>query len=72
MYYCHHASPHFRRIHGVQVAVSIETGEILDGRLPRRARSLVSEWTAAHRGDLQNVWELAREAQPLPAVAGLE
>ena len=73
MYYRDHAPPHFHAIYGeFEATVSIETGDILDGRLPRRTRSLVSEWTTAHRGDLQTVWELARENQPLPAVAGLE
>lgn len=73
MYYRDHAPPHFHAIYGeFEATVSIETGEILDGRMPRRARSLVSDWLEAHRGDLQTVWELARDNQPLPAVPGLE
>jgi len=52
--------------------VSIETAEVLEGRLPRRARSLVLEWAAAHRDEWQHIWELARANQPLPAIAGLE
>ena len=51
---------------------TLETGDLLEGRLPRRARSLVSEWAAAHQDELQNVWELARDSQPLPAIEGLE
>lgn len=73
MYYRDHAPPHFHAIYGeFEATVSIETGEVLDGRLPRRARSLVSEWAATHQDELQNIWELARDSQPLPAVAGLE
>jgi Domain of unknown function (DUF4160) len=52
--------------------VSIETGDLLEGRLRRRARSLVSEWAATHQDELRNVWELARDSQPLPAIEGLE
>jgi hypothetical protein len=55
-----------------EATVSTGTGEVLDGRLPRRARSLVAEWAATHQDELQNIWELARDSQPLPAVAGLE
>ena len=73
MYYRDHAPPHFHAIYGeFEATVSIETGGLLEGRLPRRARSLVSEWAAAHQDGLQNVWELARDSQPLPAIEGLE
>ena len=73
MYYRDHAPPHFHAIYGeFEATVSIETGDLLEGRLPRRARSLVSEWAAAHQDELQNVWELARDSQPLPAIEGLE
>jgi hypothetical protein len=73
MYYRDHAPPHFHAIYGeFEATVSIETGDLLEGRMPRRARSLVSEWAAAHQDELQNVWELARDSQPLPAIEGLE
>jgi hypothetical protein len=73
MFYRDHAPPHFHAIYGeFEATVSIETGDLLEGRLPRRARSLVSEWAAAHQDELQNVWELARDGQPLPAIERLE
>lgn len=73
MYYRDHAPPHFHAIYGESdAAVAIETGEVLDGRLPRRARALVSEWAAAHRDELRHAWDLARASQPLPVIAGLE
>ncbi len=73
MYYRDHAPPHFHAIYGEHEAtVSIETVEILEGSLPRRAGSLVSDWAVAHRDELMQVWDLARAAQPLPAIAGLE
>jgi Domain of unknown function (DUF4160) len=73
MYYRDHAPPHFHAFYGeFEATVSIETGEVLEGRLPRRARSLVSEWAATHQVELQNSWELARDGQPLPAIEGLE
>ncbi len=73
MYYRDHAPPHFHAIYGESEAtMAIETGEVLEGRLPRRARTLVSEWAEAHRDELQRCWELARASQPLPTIAGLE
>jgi Domain of unknown function (DUF4160) len=73
MYYRDHAPPHFHAIYGESEAtVSITTAEVLEGRLPRRAHLLVSEWAAAHRDELTHLWELARASQPLPEIAGLE
>ncbi len=73
MYYRDHAPPHFHAIYGdFEAAMAIETAEVLEGRLPPRARSLVSEWATAHRDELRRAWELARASQPLPAIPGLE
>ena len=73
MYYRDHAPPHFHAIYGdYEATVAIESGEVVDGRLPRRARTLVSDWAAAHREELRITWELARASQPLPTIAGLE
>lgn len=73
MYYRDHAPPHFHAIYGESEAmVSIDTAELLEGWLPRRAEALVLEWAEFHRDELQHVWELARASQPLPAIPGLD
>jgi hypothetical protein len=73
MYYRDHAPPHFHAFYGeYEATIAIETGEVLEGQLPRRARKLVAEWAPAHRDELQNSWDLARAGQPLPTIAGLE
>ncbi len=73
MYYRDHAPPHFHAIYGeYEATVAIQTADVLEGRLPRRARTLVSEWAAAHRGELEHSWELARDSRPLPTIEGLE
>jgi hypothetical protein len=73
MYYRDHVPPHFHAIYGeYEATVAIETAELLEGRLPRRARTLVSEWAGAHRDELEHCWELARASQPLTAIEGLE
>jgi hypothetical protein len=35
---------------------SIETLELLDGRLPPRVAALVAEWAALHRAELRLNW----------------
>jgi hypothetical protein len=73
LYYRDHVPPHFHAIYGeFDAAVAIDTGAVLEGQLPRRARALVSEWTATHQGELRHTWDLARANQPLPTLAGLE
>jgi hypothetical protein len=52
MDYRDHAPPHFHAIYGEHEAtVAIETAEALEGKLPRRARAIVSEWAEAHRDE---------------------
>ena len=73
LYYRDHAPPHFHAIYGEHEAViDIGTGAVQQGRLPRRAQSLVAEWTTVHREELLHNWELARAGRPLNAIAPLE
>jgi hypothetical protein len=49
MYYRDHTPPHFHAIYGeYEATVAIETAAVLDGQIPRRARTLVSEWATSH------------------------
>ena len=73
MYNRDQAPPHFHAIYGeYEATVAIETAEVLEGQLPRRARTLVSEWAVAHRDEAEHSWALARASQPLPTIEGLE
>lgn len=73
MYYSDHAPPHFHAIYGEQEAViEIETGFVRQGKLPRRALSLVSDWLKSNRDVLQRNWSLARAGQPLVVIPPLE
>lgn len=72
MYYRDHAPPHFHAIYGEHEAVfQIETGMVLGGWLPRRARRLVASWLVTHRDDLLEDWDLAVANQPLRPVPPL-
>ena len=73
MYYRDHAPPHFHAIYAeYEAEVEIATATILEGQLPRKARSLVTEWAEAHRQELQRNWDLARTGQPLEPIEPLE
>jgi len=51
--------------------ISIETGDVLDGRLPPRATRLVDEWAGLHRDALAANWERAQELRPLERIEPL-
>jgi hypothetical protein len=56
MYFLDHPPPHFEAAYGEhQANVSIETGELIEGRLPRTAARLVKQWTLARR---LNCWRI--------------
>ena len=73
MYYNDHAPPHFHaRYSGYDVAIAIDTGEVLDGSFPPRALGLVQEWRARNRVELAEDWKLACEHKALKGIAPLE
>jgi hypothetical protein len=52
--------------------LTIETLEIIQGRLPQRVLGLVLEWAVIHRNELREDWERARTKQPLESISPLE
>ena len=69
MYYREHGVPHFHATYaGGTIVVSIDTGEVLAGKLPRRALGLVQEWAQLHRQELRRNWTRAREDAPLERI----
>ena len=73
IFYREHGRPHFHAVYGESEAViDIETGQLISGKLPNRALSLVAEWQADHKAELKENWELARQHRPLKKIAPLE
>jgi hypothetical protein len=73
MYFREHAPPHFHAIYGEEdVSIRIDTLEVLEGRLGRRALSLVLDWAEIHRAELLANWNAAQEHRPLKDIAPLE
>jgi len=72
MFFNDHVPPHFHAYYGSDEAtINIETGEIIDGELSKRALRLVRQWAKAHRSELRANWELARRPAPLNQIAPL-
>ena len=68
----HKGRPHFHARYGSdEASVDIETLELIAGRLPVRARRLVTEWGWARQSQLRDDWERARRKQPLMPIEPL-
>lgn len=52
--------------------IDIETLQVREGRLPRRALNLVLEWAGEHKVQLMENWRLAEEHRPLNRIPPLE
>ena len=64
MFYGDHAPPHFHAVYqGEEVQVNIESLEVMNGAMRRRALVLVLEWAALHRDELRLAWEQASHNQ---------
>ena len=68
MFYNEHNPPHFHAYYNeFKAEISIETLEIIAGKLPNRVYKLVIEWAIDHKDELKTDWELLRnDTVPLP------
>lgn len=72
MYYNDHPPPHFHAIYGdYEARIGINSFEVSEGKLPRRALALVLEWAALHRDELQENWNRARKGLRLKHIKPL-
>jgi hypothetical protein len=73
MFFLEHPPPHFSASYsGDEANVSIETGEVVEGHLPRNAARIVKQWALAHQSELEDNWRRARAKTPLAKIAGLD
>ncbi len=73
MYFDDHPPPHFHAIYGNEEAqISIEPISVLNGRLPRRALSMVFEWAALNQLELMNNWRRLQENQATERIEPLD
>lgn len=64
MYYDEHNPPHFHARYGNDEGViQVDTTQMVEGFLPRRALNLVLDWAELHRLELIDNWERMRNEQ---------
>lgn len=68
----HHA-PHFHVEYAEFTAViAIDSGEVLEGELPRNKMRLVQAWLEIHRDEIVAAWGLAVRGLPVQKIKPLE
>jgi hypothetical protein len=73
MFYDDHDPPHFHAAYaGQRILVGIEPMRVIVGASPRRAESLVMEWSVLHQQELMEAWQRARDHRSLQRIAPLE
>jgi hypothetical protein len=73
MFFNEHAPPHFHAEYGeYRAVINIQTLEVMEGRLPRRALELVLEWAEFHRVELLDDWNLCQQHRQPATIAPLE
>lgn len=73
MFYNDHAPPHFHAEYGeYELIIGISPITVMEGKVPRRVKSMVLEWTALHQAELQENWNRCRQAQSLESIEPLD
>lgn len=73
MFFNDHLPPHFHAEYGeFKAKISIDSLEILEGKIPNRSLGLVLEWAAIHRKELRADWDLCVKKQPPQRILPLE
>ena len=66
MYYDDHGIPHIHAIYPANHAkIAIETMQIIDGAMNRRAMRMIREWMGLHREELLQNWNRARRGEDM-------
>ena len=62
MFFNEHAQPHYHVEYAeYKASVNIQTLEVSEGKLSRRAQELVLDWAELHQKELLEDWELCRQ-----------
>jgi len=73
MYFDDHAPAHIHvEYQGFEAFVEIESGRIIEGDLPSKAKRLVREWCLEHHRELLENWERAQALEPLSRISGAD
>jgi len=57
MYFREHGIPHFHALYGEYNGVfQIDSFEMIEGDLPKRAQKMIKEWAKTYKKDLSEIW----------------
>ncbi|MCK5523356.1 MAG: DUF4160 domain-containing protein [Thiomargarita sp.] len=57
LFFSDHPPPHFHAVYGEYVGLfDINTFEMIEGDLPKRAKKLVVEWATTNQNELLEMW----------------
>jgi len=69
IYYEDHNPPHVHVVQSEHAAeVSIETQEVIEGRIPSSLKKLVAKWIETHKDGLVKRWNLAKAGEEFEAI----
>lgn len=57
---------------GFEALVEILSGEVTEGRLPKKAAAIVKEWCLRHQAELLANWEHAQHFEPMERIPGAD
>ncbi len=58
LFFGDHPPPHFHAVYGEYVGLfDINTLEMIEGDLPKRAKNLVIEWATINKHELKQMWD---------------
>jgi hypothetical protein len=73
MWHDDHPPPHIHvEYQGFEALVTIATGEVNAGELPRKVASIVKDWCLVHQAELQDNWARAQCFEPLERIQGAD
>ena len=73
MYHNEHPPPHFHVYYNQnKAAISIQTLEIVQGKIPSRVYSLVLEWASKNRKELEEKWTRVEKQESLKKIRPLK
>jgi len=61
-----------REYGGFEISLAIETGEVLNGTMPRRALVMIVDWASLHRPELLAGWEALKNGRLPDSIAPLD
>jgi hypothetical protein len=71
--YTDHPPAHIHAIYqDFEAKLAIETGDVIEGRLPPAVLRIAREWMRRHQSELAENWRRAREELPLERIPGAD